>query len=274
MTHLLQPDRLLSITELRSALSAVRDGDAAHPREQIAGPTDGRPWVAVLGAHGGAGSTTVALALAHAAADPGTVHLVSLHGPDDCGLLAAASEELGCDETGQWRTGRRGPQLVLTRPTGTGAWGPTAWPDLPENAGVTIADTVPGQGQHPARLRSAAAVVVVARGTLPGLARAERLLSALLPHRPDRSVLLAVLGAPRRHGSVASGGPLAARLREGGLHVAFPVDRHLAVFGPDSRPLPRVVLRAGQLAWQRLAPALEQSAIGTSSDEEATGEAL
>lgn len=244
--------------------AALRAHAAAPAVDQgVLRPGATRRWVAVVGAHGGAGTSTVALALsdATAAADRG-VHLVSCAGPSGCGLQAAASTELGVDPTGTWRTGRRGPRLIVDRLVSAAAGEGARWPAAPVGLGedvLTVVDAEAGAARSPRLLASAAAVLLVCRVSVPAVQQVEQLLEPLLHARPgtadargapgaaaSRAVLVAALGSGRWPGAVSSAtGPLLRQLQHDGRVVSVPVDRHLVVHGPTGGALPRSVTRAG-----------------------------
>lgn len=243
---------------------------AVFAEQGVLRPRAGCRWVAVVGAHGGAGASTVALALSDAAAEADRgVHLVSCAGPSGCGLRAVASVELGVDPSGAWRTGRRGPRLIVDRlvsgATGAGA----RWPGFPAGLAadvLTVGDLEAGAARGPSLLESAAAVLLVCRASVPGVQHVEQLLGPLLDLRADagdacggpgaaacRPVLVAALGSGRWPGAVnGATGPLLRQLRNSGRMVPVPVDRHLVVHGPTGGALPRPVIRAGALLLRLL----------------------
>ncbi len=184
-----------------SASASARCGAAAAASAgpSVLRPPAGRRWVAVTGAHPGAGASTVALAIADAAADAGwPVHLVSCNAPAECGLVGAATVELGTDPTGAWRTGRRGAGVTLARPApgrdlitraaasqGSADPGPgSAWPPLPPGVDgrdlLTVVDAEAGAARAPQLLATAAAVLLVCRVSVHGVQQVEQLLEALL----------------------------------------------------------------------------------------------
>ena len=195
--------------------ATTRAGRGGRPAAAPTGPgvlrpPPGRRWVAVVGAHRGAGASTVALALADAAATAGwPVHLVSCNAPAECGLVGAATVELGTDPACDWRTGRRGASVTLARPArqrdlaiqqpatedpaahDLAGWGPGApWPPLPPGVGerdlLTVVDAEAGAARAPQRLATAAAVLLVCRLSVLGVQEVEQLLEALLkPARTD-----------------------------------------------------------------------------------------
>lgn len=261
------PARLLSVVELQGALRSVRTPSpvtaAQNPEPPL--PTPGRlgPWVAVVGAHGGAGASTVALALADAAASTArAVRLVGCAVPSRSGLLAVTTVELGVSDDGYWRSGRRGAHLTVDRFSGPRH--DSAGRPILDPTGVTGPFTVvdvDGLGQH-GWVSVACAVVLVFRVTVSGVQRAERILSELEgtvgPGRPGCLLVGAAVGPRRWPGVVmSSAGPLLQRRRSDGLVVTIPVEPRLEVMGLNSSPLPKAVLRAGQALLALVAPAMQ-----------------
>ena len=293
--------RLLSVAELQRALQAARRTPPLNAPPQVSPtapvpavstpavptvatatrPTKGsrgvprpepaRRFVAVIGAHGGAGASTVALALADAAAAAGRrVHLVSCGRPGSCGLLAAASEELGIDPNGLWRTGRRSRRITVDRQlrqaTDAESADPAGWPVLPTTVDgdpLMIVDAQAGAAHDLRWLASAAAVVLVCRVSVPGVQHAEQLLGSLVDTEllpggaigdgGSRPVLVAAVGAGRWPGAVSSAtGPLLRRLRASGQVISVPLDRRLVITGPTSSALPRGVAGAGHALLRQL----------------------
>jgi hypothetical protein len=277
------PRAALSVAELQDALRAARaraagrTGSSASeviglpPAVDVPLPSaaesgsaaSGRGRVVVLGAHPGAGASTVALALAEAVAAGGRLaHLIECAPPARSGLLAAAGAELGADGVGRWRRGVRG-QVVIDRLTGEGD--PAAgWPVDPagDRPGVTIVDL----GVHAGPFLDGAAagsplhdgpLVVVARATVPGLRRAEHVL-----HRLGRAVPVAVVGPPRWPGPVrSSAGLRLAERRRAGQVVAVPLDRALEVTGVHSGPLSKRLAASGRALLAVLDAAPDGAAI-------------
>lgn len=228
-------------------------------------PPAGAAWVAVVGAHGGAGASTVAVAMADAAAATGRrVHLVSCAGPQGCGLVAVPDVELGIDDSGAWRRGRRGGCIVVDRSSGSSRE-TASWPEPPFQPELTIVDACDLCSVLTAAAEAAPrAVLLVCRATVPGLQQAERTLSDLTA--TSLPVLLASIGPRRTSGSVDSAmGPLLRELRRrGDRDVTVPVDRRLALTGPSAGPLPRAVAVAGRALLRHL-DALEHQELPTPS---------
>lgn len=291
--------RALSVAEMQAALEAARRGEFAtiHARNRataLAGtpaieiaytPTDatGEAWTAldtlldepepehhgrdrtvlVLGAHAGAGASTVALLLAEAAADSGTrTCLLDCADPASSGLIAISQTELAVDEHG-WRHARR-EAIDLLRPSGqlaSPAQLPAAdpWPrDNPDtaSAGLVVVDT----GWPWRALATATAwlstaltggqLIVAAHASVPGLRQAEQLLATLRPTDP----LLAVLGPRRWPGPVrASGGPLIQAAHEQNRIIAIPLERSVQTTGLGPGELPKSLRAAGRRLLTQLA---------------------
>ena len=252
-------------------------------------PPAGRRWVAVVGAHGGAGTSTFALAFADAAAAAGhPVHLVSCNPPRKCGLVGAATVELGTDPAGSWRTGRRGVAITVDRLAPAAdpavrtapelARGP-AWPAVPpgfdEQDLLTVVDAEAGAGPAPQLLAPAAAVLLVCRVSVLGVQQAEQMLGPLLSltgtgtgtaaaaragtAQSDAGpvVLVAALGDvgwsgrwPRAARDAT--GPLLRQLQADSRVVTVPLDRQLATYRPTGSALPRAVTRSAALAVRLL----------------------
>ncbi len=240
--------------------------NAEPPRSPaVLRPEAGVAWVAVVGAHGGAGASTVAVATADAAAATGRrVHLISCAAPQVCGLVAVPDVELGIDDSGAWRRGRRGGRIVVDR--SSGSFRETAsWPEPPFQPELTIVDACNLSSVFTAAAGAAPrAVLLVCRATVPGLQQAERTLSDL--RATSLPVVLAAIGPRRTPGSVDSAmGPLLRELRRrGDRDVTVPVDRRLALTGPSAGPLPRPVAAAGRALLRHL-DALEHQELPTPS---------
>jgi len=231
----------------------------------VDGPDAASGWVAVVGAHGGAGTSTVAVALADAVAAGGgrSVHLISDAAPHRSGLIAVTTAELGISDDGNWRRGRRGTHITVDRCARSAdeaaqlwpVWSGTRYGERP----LTILDADPVGHWPPSWLPAAAAVLVVFRATVPGVQHAERALAELRAgdtatvHCP---LLLAAVG-PRRWTRVvtAAVGTLLRQQQRDGQLVPVPLDRRLERTGLTSQPLPKTVAGAGAVLLRRLEPA-------------------
>ncbi|MGD8202177.1 hypothetical protein ACQE98_16180 [Ornithinimicrobium sp. W1679] len=285
----------VSVAELRAAWHAVADGHFRHAttptRSTRPGPPDpagldrpgdpervgGSVWcppvlVTVLGCHGSAGASALALAVATAAQGP--VRVVDAAGPGRSGLSGAATAELGPTGTG-WVRGQR-DEVVLDR-LATDHPGPAHLPPPgPYPHPHPYADPEPdpggsGTGQVPvvldlgwdahvlaraggwlaAALASSRVLVLVTTATVPGMARLDAALHTLYTLDPpglgERRVVVAVRGPLRRRWPrQVSGapGPQARDLLERSLAVV-PHCPGLAVRGLDTGPLPASLVAAG-----------------------------
>jgi hypothetical protein len=219
---------IVSVSEL---VAAIRRQQA--PRQLPAsdrGPSSIR-GVSVVGAHRGAGATSVAVALVdvldaiqHPAA------LVDLAPSPDA--FAAAECEVDSRVPG-WRAGRRGKTQVLRRRTDE-----VADPDFSTDLVVD------------GRMETLGSQVLVCRATLPSVHRVEA-------HLPDGTVV-AVVGSSRWPRVVASSlGPALRRATDDGRVVFVRYDRHLELYGIGAEQLPFSVRAAAhrviRLLWPELA---------------------
>lgn len=247
----------LSVAQLQQALRAAHaaaagggDGAAAVALPTLNAatlrpPPQGRRRLVVLAAHPGAGASTVALVLAEAVAASGSrAHLVEFAPPARSGLVAAATAEHGREGSGRWRRGTRG-EVVIDRLLADPIGGEVCWPELAATDRETVAvvdlggcDVALPDG--PAWLD--AALVVVCRATVPGVRRAEQLLSQL-----PRPAPVAVVGPARWPGAVrSSAGARLAERRRAGLVVPVPLDRGLELTGVCGKPLSKGLAASGQ----------------------------
>ncbi|SDG04534.1 hypothetical protein SAMN05660662_0125 [Blastococcus aurantiacus] len=290
----------MTIEAMRAAVVAIRAGvfDDIEATDIVAEASravvvDGvdrevgvhRPWLdgtaggsvaLVLAAHGGAGASTVALAVAEALTDSGRVHLLDFGEPIWSGLAAAASIELGSEGAFWWR-GRRG-RLDLSRlarhRTDGGLPSP---PELDGGARRLVVDA--GWALTTALLQACSnqvillgeQVVVVTRVTVPAVRQTERALTAV-----GNEAVVAAVGPARWPRAVeASCGPRLAELRALGRVVRVPIDRRLEVSGLTGDRLPAAVAAAGRSLAVLLAPATsraEQRRRAASPQTEAAGE--
>ena len=218
----------VSVSDLVAAVRRQQGPRPAPPPQVGASPIRG---ASVVGAHPGAGATTVAVALADALdaiGRPGT--LLDLAASPDA--FAAAECEVDSRVPG-WRAGRRGQTQVLRR-SAHEAEAPKVSSDL----------VVDGQ------MESLKSRVLVCRATLPSVRRADADL-------PDGAVL-AVVGCSRWPKVVAASlGPTLRHAMNDGRIVFVPHDRDLELYGVDSEPLPTSARAAGrhviELLWPDLA---------------------
>jgi len=280
-------------------VAAVRSQRAATglPRPEPAGPLQAEPaigtedravitmrasTVVVLGVHGGAGASTVTLALSDALAEAQadaqadaqvgasratgvSMRVIDLASPASSGVAPAAECEIASEYPG-WRAARRGRATIYS---------PTVHPsqltlaDIPEALAFGVGHAVidlgrpwqPGATDRlSTRNRTTGATtrtVLVCRATVPGLRHAEHALaglSAKLSTDPSGDVILAPVGA-RRWASevVASLGPHTAAAVEDHRCVLVPPDRRLARHGPEaapfSKPIAAAARRLAALLW-------------------------
>lgn len=255
MTAATDPRLQPSLGELRAAWSALEAGAfLGHTGDRWRGSGH----VAVVGAHGHCGASTVALAIAEAPAWP-AAHLVEFASTRWSGLFAATETEVGEAPAG-WRRGRRGTVIVdhlacLGRVE-------DAAPQTPPGACTTVVDLAAlargGDWFLAGQVLAAAALVVVATtATVPGMRHLEAMVEAL--PATDAVVAIAVLGAPvkRWPRTVAAAAPAAVRAMDrDGRVVVVPTDPTLAVTGLTPDPLPRPV-RAAAMELLRLIPSAE-----------------
>ena len=222
--------------------------------------------VAVLGASGGCGATTLSLALAehlHAA------RILECRTAPISTLAAATTFELGARVSG-WQVGMRdaldagagavaidrAPQAVtsavqLPPPEPSGPRGSTNVIDV----GWRITELA---GWLRGAVANATAIVVAATGTCSGLAHLEATLRELEEHT-DTPITIALRGPhlkqwprPLR----ATAGPRTRHLLEAGSLVTIPDDRTLHLLGLTPEPLPRAVAAAGEEVARRVRPLL------------------
>jgi hypothetical protein len=243
------PTRPVGVDELLRAHRSLMAGDFRRHPPRPRTHTEwnpAEPVLPVVGAAGGTGSSTLALALATAAGGR-VVECASLTAS---GLVAAPTAELGRHDSG-WLQGTR-DTVLIERPAAL----LTALADLPapttpnEAPPLTVVDVAWEIGQVLAApcwvadlVRQSPSVVVTATATIPGLRRLEAAL-AMLAH--TRSVA-AVLGPRRKKWARAvalSAGPQTAELISGGRLVEVPTDARLSARGLDSHALPTSLLHA------------------------------
>lgn len=243
------PTRPVGVDEVLRAHRSLMAGDfrrhPPRPRSRT-GWNPAEPVLPVVGAAGGTGSSTLALALAMAAAG----RVVECASPTASGLVAAPTAELGRHDSG-WLQGTR-DTVLIERPAALLATvgdlpAPTTPTDTPP---LTVVDVAWELGQVLAApswvadlLRHSPSVVVTATATIPGLRRLEVALS-MLAHTLS---VAAVLGPRRRKWARAvalSAGPLTTELIRGGRLVEVPTDARLSARGLDSHALPTSLLHA------------------------------
>ncbi|MQW77329.1 hypothetical protein GHK92_15755 [Nocardioides sp. dk4132] len=271
------PSRPVGVDELKRAWHALNAGEfragpgaGKGPRGRDRGrgsaaednwsPADGEHTVAVIGAAGSVGASTVALAIGLAAAAP--VRVIECCSVTASGLAAASTAELGL-RPNNWRQGKR-DHVLLERVSEVLA-GVDAVPlptEAPNETQLTILDIGWETGQLLATdcwlaeaVRTAGQIVLVTTATTPGMRRAGVAMDLLASHWQPEKIALAARGAHRKkwpRGLEHAGGLTVRRVLDTDRCVAIPEDRELAVNGLDSRPVPASLISA---ARQLLEPA-------------------
>lgn len=256
----------VAVSELQAAWRAVQAGQfgagtrlaqpgaaPTQPSGELTGWDPPGEVVLVVGAHRGAGATTLALAICTAATGP--AHLVECAPTVGSGLVAAATAELG--QVGPWLRGTRG-LVVLDRLRQPAPHRDTPLPrPVRQGIGLTVLDPARDVAELLAdedwvahRVRAAQAVVLATTATIPGVRRLEAAIDQLAP----RAVVAAVLGPPRGRWPrpvASSTGPLTRELASTGRLVTIPHCRALAVGGVSAACLPTgVVTAAGEVLAQ------------------------
>lgn len=255
--------RPVGVDELQQAWRAVRAGrfltDRPAPRVDGLGPSDARrAWcpgervLPVVGALPQAGATTLALALATAAAPARVVECGPMLAS---GLVAAATAELGTSDSG-WLLGRRDDVRLVrlgpdARPCGVAHPLPDAAAPGTSLSVLDVGSAQAATGWVAATLALASHVVVLSAATVPGLRRLEAALAVV---GPDRAVVAMRGPDPRRWPRElrAALGSAARDLHREGRWVAIPHDRHLAMRGLDTLPLPPALLAAARDLLRRV----------------------
>ncbi|TRY19420.1 hypothetical protein FOJ82_00440 [Tessaracoccus rhinocerotis] len=182
-----------------------------------------------MGLGGGVGTTVTALAIAETL---GAARLVELCQPWASGLAEATTSELG--EQDGWRLGTRDGLLIERReqPTAT----------IRNSPGIAIVDVGSWTGDAPP-VPASAALVVVARCSVPSLRR----LSILLETLPESPTVVVVVGAPVRAWPKAVAASLSPLLRSAiadDLIHTVPECSDLARSGVTTAVLPKSLLGA------------------------------
>lgn len=248
--------RVVTVADL---IGALRSGEAprtiqrprlAQSSAELGAIVGTSARVVAIGAHPGAGTSVVSMALADALA--ASRQVTSMAGPlvvdgaalELSGMSGASECEVQGTETG-WRTGRRGTVTVLWPEVSPGS--PDQVPAFPAPTGRPVvidagwAWRAVMYGAGPVReWLDFAELVVVCRATIPGVRQVELALEQL-PGEP----LVAAVGARRWPGVVrASFGPRLAEIVEHGGTVLVPSDRRVKVNGVEAGPFPRPVAAA------------------------------
>ncbi|MFK5634222.1 hypothetical protein [Ornithinimicrobium sp. LYQ103] len=252
---------VVSVAELRAAWHAAADGQfgpaaaRAHPGTApgagVRAGQEAAVWspptlvLPVIGCHGSAGCTSVAVAVATALAGP--VRVVETAPAVATGLSGFATAELGPTGTG-WVRGRRDHLVLDRRQDGYGPPGPVPVPDAGQEGSSVPVVLDLGCGARSGWLATAVAaagyLVLVTTATVPGMRRLEGVLHELDPDR--HALVLAVRGPVLRRWPrpvTHTAGPRTRALLQEAL-VQVPHDPGLAVRGLDTEPLPGPLLGA------------------------------
>ena len=238
---------VIAVDELTRAYQAALSGEFRTGRHRAAPAGDGAAtWtsapgeqvVVVVGCHGGAGASSVALGLADAAGDARVVECCTAAAS---GLAAAASAELGVTSDG-WVRGSRGSVLIercsdrIGRPAACPPPSPGSAPLTVVDCGWDVDLLASSDGWLGELVRSQAGVVVVARPTVPGLRRLEAAADLLGQGR----LVAAVVGVRKRwpRDVERALGPHGRALRAEGRLIGLPHNPTLAVNGLSAEPLP------------------------------------
>lgn len=252
------------------ALSGGYDQSIGHLSSPLVEPT-----VTVIGATGGVGASTFALALATALAHRYAfrARVLECNTLSGSALVATTNAEFDADKAG-WRQGlreaSREPVLVQRAPRAADATvlAPPAPLDSP--VGVTVLDpgwpVVAVDGWLKAAVVSASACVVIAQATVPGLERLEALLAAT-----DAHAIAMVRGPrPRRWPAVlrAAIGPHTSGLIDAERLVAVSHDRALHLHGLSPAALPSSLSDGAHAA----ADLIDLPSVSASADHLEAGE--
>ena len=249
MTTLTRP---VSMDELLRAHRSLMAGDfrrhppRPHPRAEW---DPAEPVLPVVGAAGGTGASTLALALATAAGG----RVVECASVTASGLAGAPTAELGRHDGG-WLQGTRDAVLVERPATVLATCADVPVPTTAVTPTVTVVDVAWELGQVLATpswvadlLRESPVVVVATTATIPGLRRLEAALAMLTHTGPQGTAVAAVLGPRRAKWPRAvehSAGPRTTALLNAQRLVVVPTDARLSARGLDCDPLPAPLLHA------------------------------
>lgn len=246
----------VAIDELRAAYRAVQEGvfrtvtvpvaQAApaktSPEGQAVWEPSGRVLL-VAGCMGSAGASTIALALATSAGDARVVECCTVA---SSGLCGATSAELGT--VNGWVSGRRDLVVIERRGDRIASLANMPIP-APSGKPITVLDSsfdidvlAADDGWLGEVFRTAPLVVLVTRGTLPGL---RRLDAAVELAGAERSVAV-VIGVGKRWPKALAQAltPALRRLRTADRLVSVPTASVLALGGLTPDPLPTAVMAA------------------------------
>lgn len=267
-------DRVIYLEDLRRACREQAPSTAPVRTQQTEHNITG-PIVVVLGASGGCGATTVALAIAerlHSA------RLLECCSWPVSALAAATTYELGTQVSG-WHVGTRetdvaGRSAVSIHRAPRAATSPTHLP-LPEGGwgrATTVIDVgwrmSEVEGWLASAVDEATAIVVAAIGTCPGLTHLEATLGEL-EDRTTAPITIALRGPHLKRWPSSLRTVIGPRTRdrmELGDVVTVEDDRAFHLLGPTLDRLPRALALAGEDVVQHLQrPFLADTDAGDSS---------
>lgn len=238
---------IVAVDELTSAYRAAMKGEFRTGRHRSERTVDGTAtWmredaeqvIVVVGCHGGAGASTVALGLAEAAGDARVVECCTAAAS---GLAAAPYAELGVTGDG-WVRGSRG-SVLIQRQGGRVCSVAGCPPPSPGDVPLTVVDCgwdvdllASEEGWLGNLVQRESATVVVARPTVPGLRRLEAAAGVLGSGR----VVAVVVGLDKRWPRQVERalGLHGRALRATGRLICLPHDPTLAISGLTPEPLP------------------------------------
>ena len=242
----------VSVDELQRAWAAVEAGQfragPCEPRRTVSSQrwNPDEPIIAVAGASGRVGASTVALALATAAeTPPRIVECCPMHAT---GLASATTAELGVDEAG-WRRGNRGPMVIERTSASFDHPGQVPVPS-PASSALTIVDVgwnlalVRRTDTWLAPVLDEATLVLVAVATVPGM---RALDNALRTTSHTDATWCAVVGPPYKKWPRSvrlACTPAIDAIRSRGQLLAIPAVSSVAVDGITSQPLPDALVSA------------------------------
>lgn len=266
--------RVVTMADLREVCGHHRtSGLWLVPPQVLANPLNGMA-VAVVGAGGGCGATTVALALAQ---ELSQARVIECRTAPLSTLAAATTAELGTTDGG-WqlglREGTRHPLMIQRAPRE--AISPAKLPPPADYGDQHLTSTVLDVGWPlsqltgwlAASLAEAAATVVVTSATCHGMDHLEAALREI--EARTQAPIFAVAGGaePKRWPRElrASTGPRTRRLLEVGALIPLAEDRGLRLRGLTPDPLPPAVTATGHELSRYLAPLLASAQPDVQSD--------
>lgn len=219
-----------SVEQLRTAWALLTDGWCGPP-DQAWQPAE--PTITILGCHGAAGASTLAVAVATAAAGPSRV--LECAAPSHSGLAGVATAEMGHSADGGWSLGSR-DQVAVHRRLGD----PRRLPPPVSPETLTIVDVgAPGMARPPWLrdwLTRPGATVLVTTATTYGMRHLETVAAIVV----DQSRLLVAVRGPavRRWPKALPVGAAAAAARASGRLIVIPDEKSLSWAGLETGPVP------------------------------------